>query len=84
LIEHVDDMPPGTLGLRARGKLTKADYRDMLEPALREALESDDVRLLFVLTGFQGLEPGIGPRGVFPRHDVSRALLRCCRSAASR
>jgi hypothetical protein len=32
------DMPAGTIGLRASGKLNKADYREVLEPALREAV----------------------------------------------
>jgi hypothetical protein len=50
-------MPPGTVGLRASGKLTRKDYSEVLEPALREAVESGEVRLLFLLTGFAGLEP---------------------------
>jgi hypothetical protein len=58
VIEPIDEMPPGTLGLRASGKLTKADYRDVLEPALHRALGSGELRLLFVLTDFEGLEPG--------------------------
>ena len=58
MIERIDDMPAGTVGLRASGKLSKEDYREELEPALREAVESGELRLLFVLTDFEGLEPG--------------------------
>ena len=58
MIERIDDMPPGSLGLRAGGKLSKEDYRDVLEPALREGVESGELRLMFVLTDFDGLEPG--------------------------
>jgi hypothetical protein len=58
VIEPIDEMPPGTLGLQARGKLTKADYRDVLEPALHKALDAGELRLLFVLADFEGLEPG--------------------------
>ena len=58
MIERMNDMPAGTVGLRAWGKLSKADYRDVLEPTLREAVESGELRLLFVLTDFEGLEPG--------------------------
>jgi len=58
MIERMNDMPAGTVGLRAWGKLSKADYRDLLEPTLREAAESGELRLLFVLTDFEGLEPG--------------------------
>lgn len=58
MIERIQDMPQGTIGLRASGKLSKADYRDALEPVLREAVESGELRLVFVLTDFHGLEPG--------------------------
>jgi hypothetical protein len=50
-------MPAGTIGFRASGKLTRADYREVLEPVLREAANSGEIRMLFVLTEFDGLEP---------------------------
>jgi hypothetical protein len=58
VIEPMNDMPAGTVGLRAWGKLSRAAYRDVLEPTLGEAVESGELRLLFVLTDFEGLEPG--------------------------
>ena len=58
MIERIEEMPAGTIGLRASGKLSKDDYREVLEPALREGVESGELRLVFVLTGFDGLEPG--------------------------
>lgn len=58
MIERMDAMPAGTIGLRAAGKLSKADYTDVLEPVLREAVDSGELRLVFVLTDFEGLEPG--------------------------
>lgn len=58
MIEQIEGMPPGTIGLRASGKLSKADYTDVLEPALRQGVESGELRLLFVLTDFGGLEHG--------------------------
>ena len=54
-------MPPGTIGLRASGKLTRDEYREVLEPALREGIESGELRLLFSLTDFDGLEPAAIP-----------------------
>jgi hypothetical protein len=57
MIERIDDMPPGTIGFRANGKLTREDYRNVLEPVLREAAESGEIRMLFTLTDFEGLEP---------------------------
>ena len=58
MIERIGDMPAGTVGLRASGKLGKSDYTDVLEPVLREGVESGELRLLFVLTDFHGLESG--------------------------
>lgn len=56
MIERIDGMPAGSVGLRASGKLSKEDYTDVLEPALREGVEAGELRLLFVLTDFDGLE----------------------------
>ena len=51
-------MPAGTIGLQASGKLTVDDYRAVLEPALHQGIESGELRLIFRLTEFDGLEPG--------------------------
>jgi len=56
MIEQIDDMPTGTIGFRASGKLTRDDYREILEPVLHEAAESGEIRMLFMLTAFDGLE----------------------------
>ncbi|HEY4780163.1 MAG TPA: STAS/SEC14 domain-containing protein [Solirubrobacterales bacterium] len=58
MIERIGEMPPGTIGLRAAGKLSRDDYREVLEPALREGIDSGEIRLVFSLTDFHGLEPG--------------------------
>jgi hypothetical protein len=58
MIERIEDMPAGTIGLRASGELSKDDYREVLEPALREGVESGELRLLFRLTEFDGLGSG--------------------------
>jgi len=55
-------MPTGTIGFRASGKLTRDDYREILAPVLRGAAESGQIRMLFTLTGFEGLEPGPGSK----------------------
>jgi hypothetical protein len=57
MIEPIEEMPPGTIGLRAAGKLSREDYREVLEPALQEGIESGEIRLVFSLTDFHGLEP---------------------------
>ena len=64
MIERIQEMPAGTIGLRASGKLTRDDYRDVLEPALREGIDSGELRLLFVLTGYDGLEAKAIPEDI--------------------
>jgi len=49
MIKMIANMPPGTIGLEAVGKVTDEDYRDVLVPAVNAALERGDVRLLYVL-----------------------------------
>jgi len=56
MVEGIDEMPTGTIGFRASGKLTRDDYRKVLEPALRKAAESGEIRMLFRLTDFEGVE----------------------------
>lgn len=57
MIERIDDMPAGTIGFRASGKLTRQDYREVLEPALREAAEAGQIRMVFSIPSFEGLQP---------------------------
>lgn len=49
MVEKIEDMPPGTIGFRASGEVTREDYRQVLEPALREAVEAGEVRMLYVV-----------------------------------
>jgi hypothetical protein len=57
MIVGIEDMPAGTIGFRASGKLTVEDYREVLVPTLREAVDAGEVRMLFVLSDFDELEP---------------------------
>ncbi len=57
MIERIDGMPTGTIGFRASGKLTREDYRNVLEPTLRAAADGGEIRMLFEITNFDGLEP---------------------------
>jgi hypothetical protein len=58
MIDQMTEMPIGTVGLRASGKLSKEDYRGVLEPVINAAVGDGELRLMFVLTDFHGLEPG--------------------------
>ena len=64
MIERIDEMPAGTIGLRASGQLTRDEYRQVLGPALREGIDSGELRLLFVLTDFDGLEAAAVPEDI--------------------
>jgi hypothetical protein len=57
MVERIDDVPAGVIGIRASGKLTRDDYVNVLEPALKEAVATGEARALFVLPDFDGLEP---------------------------
>ena len=56
MVERIDDMPPGTVGFRASGKLSRDDYREVMEPGLRAAAEAGEIRMLFAIESFDGLE----------------------------
>lgn len=58
MIERIDGLAAGTIGLRATGKLSKADYTEVLEPAIAEGVASGELRLLFELDDFDGLGEG--------------------------
>jgi hypothetical protein len=59
MIKVIEDMPAGTIGFEAIGKVTDEDYRDVLVPAVSAALEQGEVRLLYVLgDGFDAYSPG--------------------------
>jgi SpoIIAA-like len=59
VIETLDAMPAGTVGFRATGELTAGDYRDVLVPALRAAVESGSLRAVFVIgREYEGFDLG--------------------------
>lgn len=60
MIELIDDLGAGALGCEAVGMLTRADYEDILMPAVAAVIEVEsNVRLLYVLgERFEGFEPG--------------------------
>jgi hypothetical protein len=60
VIKVLDGMPAGVIGFEASGKLTKADYADVLAPALAAAAQAGGkVRVLLDFRGeFDGMEAG--------------------------
>jgi hypothetical protein len=58
MVERLQDMPPGTLGFRATGRITREDYADVLVPELEKALEGGGrLRTLYVIEDLDEIEP---------------------------
>jgi|SRR3954447_26716728 hypothetical protein len=48
-----------TLGFVISGRLTRAEYQDVLLPPVRDTIaRGEQIRMLVVIDDFQGLEPG--------------------------
>ncbi|MGD9571944.1 MAG: STAS/SEC14 domain-containing protein [Thermoleophilia bacterium] len=60
MIERIEDMPEGTVGLRLTGTVSREEYRTVIEPAIADTVAAGrDLRLLFqVGPGFEKLEAG--------------------------
>ncbi len=59
MITVIPDMPPGTVGVEATGRVSREDYAEVLVPAVEAAAGSGPVRLLYVLgDDFESFSPG--------------------------
>lgn len=58
MIQPLDGLPEGVIGLRASDEVTVDDYRDVMVPVLEEALARGGVRLLYVLDEHATFSPG--------------------------
>ncbi len=58
MVERIEEMPAGTVGFKVVEELTGDDYRERIEPALREAAEAGEVRLLFEIDAGIGMDAG--------------------------
>ena len=57
MIEKVSDLPPGTLGFRATGKITGDEYRRMIEPIYAALERGEKLNVYFELADdFDGLD----------------------------
>jgi hypothetical protein len=58
MVERLHDMPPGTLGFRATGQITREDYAGVLVPELHKAIEDGSrLRTLYVIEDLDEIEP---------------------------
>ena len=59
MIETVTDLPAGTLGFRASGKIASDEYRQMIEPIYAALERGEKLNIYFELADdFQGLDLG--------------------------
>ncbi|MGH6817140.1 MAG: STAS/SEC14 domain-containing protein [Methylovirgula sp.] len=60
MIEQLSDFPDNVLAFVCRGQVTRAEYRTVLEPAVKKALaQHDRVRLYYeTATDFIGIDSG--------------------------
>jgi hypothetical protein len=59
VVEQLGDLPAGVLGFRATGKLTRADYRELMKPIYAALERGEKLSIFFELAGdFEGLDLG--------------------------
>ena len=59
MVERLHDMPPGTVGFRAKGEIEREDYDEVLGPELQNALRNGGgLRTLYVIEDLDEIEPG--------------------------
>jgi hypothetical protein len=58
VITELTDLPAGVIGFEASGKLQAEDYRDVLLPAVERAAAAGDVRIVIVISEFDGVTAG--------------------------
>lgn len=57
MIEIIEDLPDGVIGLASRGRITHEDYRDVVIPAIEKELQDHDkISLLYMMEDFEGME----------------------------
>lgn len=58
MITTIEGLPPGVVGFEASGKLTAADYVDVIEPAVAAAAAGGGVRFVLVVSDDFGMDTG--------------------------
>jgi hypothetical protein len=59
MLEPLEDLPEGVIGFTAVGEIHADDYRDVLQPALQQALDrGEKVRIVLEFPGFDGISAG--------------------------
>jgi hypothetical protein len=80
MLKLIRDLPPGTLGVEAAGKVTHEDYRSVLIPAAEAMMAGGPIRMLYVIgQDFTGYELGAlwddGAFGIRHWRDFTRVAV---------
>jgi hypothetical protein len=58
MVVRLQEMPPGALGFRATGEITREDYADVLVPELHKAIAGGGpLRTLYLIEDLDEIEP---------------------------
>ena len=58
MIEELQDVPAGVVGIKVAGRVTADDFRDF-KPTMNRMLSSDEIRIVEVIgTDYEGFGPG--------------------------
>ena len=58
MIERIAEMPTGTVGFRVAGEVERDDYRDVLVPELRKAVDAGlGLRTPYLIEDLEEIEP---------------------------
>jgi SpoIIAA-like len=58
MISALTDLPEGVIGFEASGKIAAEDYRDVVVPAIEQAVKAGEVRFIIVMRDFDGISGG--------------------------
>ena len=58
MISQLDGLPSGVIGFESTGKIAAEDYRDVVKPALEQAMKDGDVCFVIVIRDFDGISGG--------------------------
>ncbi|MFP4314258.1 MAG: STAS/SEC14 domain-containing protein [Alphaproteobacteria bacterium] len=57
MMEIIEDLPDGVVGIATKGKITHEDYQNVVIPGIEKALETHDkVSVMFILEDLPGME----------------------------
>lgn len=74
MITELTDLPADIIGFEASGKLEAEDYRDVLLPAVERASANGDVRMVLVISSFDGRGEALPTRRTGRGHRLDHRL----------